>query len=397
MSAVGITERLKSRMNIAIIRGPFLNKFEMQSYEPLMKYHNITAHYTNDNFFNVEDINIPKRKLRSLESSFGSHVSRLLKLPLHLAGHYYHMVGLEREFELIDIAHTVETFYAFSYQAVKAKRKHRIKVVTTQWENIPFNHESLPLARHIKNAVRKNTDLFVAVTEQAKNALILEGVPSGKIVVIPMGVNLSKFRPSEKDEFYLSSLGLSRDDFIILFIGRLTWEKGIYDLIYAHNKLIKNRELYNRRIKLVIVGKGPAERQITKLTHELEISTTVKLAGSYAYDKMDKIHNLADIFALPSIPTKHWQEQFGMALVEAMACGKPLVSTLCGSIPEVVGESGILVTPGNHLSLYKKLKELIADESKRTELGRNARERAEEKYDAMTIATKLKDIYEKTW
>jgi len=381
-------------MDIAIIRGPFLNEFEMQSYEPLIKHHNITTYHVNDNFFNVEDINLPKKKLRSLESLLGSYMGGLWRLPLHLAGYCYHMIGLEKELELMDVAHTVETFNAFSYQAVKAKRKCDIKVVTTQWENIPLSHEYLPLSKHIKNVVRKNTDQFIAITEQAKNALVLEGVPEKKIVVIPAGVDLSRFKPSEKDELYSSKLGLSENDFVILFVGRLTWEKGVYDLIRVHKRLIEDQDLNGDEIKLIIVGKGPAERNLAQLICKLKTSKNVKLTGPCAYAKMHEVHSIADVFVLPSIPTKHWQEQFGMALVEAMACEKPVVSTVCGSIPEVLGNAGELTEPSNPTLLCRKIKELIVNKTKRTELGKLARKRAEEKYDAKVIANKLKEVYE---
>jgi glycosyltransferase involved in cell wall biosynthesis len=110
---------------------------------------------------------------------------------------------------------------------------------------------------------------------------------------------------------------------------------------------------------------------------------------------MPKIHNLADIFCLPSVATKGWEEQFGYALVEAMACGKPVVSTLTGSIPEVVkdGVTGILVNANDPHALQKALEELILNEKKRKNLGKNARQWVLQEFEANKIARQLAEIY----
>ena len=112
---------------------------------------------------------------------------------------------------------------------------------------------------------------------------------------------------------------------------------------------------------------------------------------------MPQIHNLADIFCLPSIGTKTWEEQFGYSMVEAMACQKPVISTLTGSIPEVVKDrqTGILIDPDSPQQLKRTLEELIADKQKRETLGRNGREWVLEKFDANKIASQLAEIYKK--
>jgi glycosyltransferase involved in cell wall biosynthesis len=112
---------------------------------------------------------------------------------------------------------------------------------------------------------------------------------------------------------------------------------------------------------------------------------------------MPQIHNLADIFCLPSTETKTWAEQFGYSLVEAMACGKPAVSTWTGSIPEIVKhrETGILVKPNNPVALKSALEELTANKLTREKFGTNGREWVLERFESNKIASQIAEIYRK--
>ena len=382
-------------MKIAIIRGGALNKFEMQSYEPLVKYFDIIAYYPNNHFLDVSIIDLPKKQLRALECVFGRPLSGLMDHPLRLLGYRDAMIGLVKELKSVDIAHTAETYNGYSYQAIKAKEKYGIKVVVSCWENIPFFCEYPNMRSHIKEKVRKNADLFIAITERAKEALIYEGVPEEKITVIPVGIDINTFKPGEKKEEYLKKFDLTKDDFVVLFIGRLVWEKGVYDLIYAAKRLSQDSELKHHSIKFVFVGKGPEEKKMQKLMKKLKIEKSVKLAGSLPYTDIPYIHNLADVFVLPSIPVRDWQEQFGMVFAEALASGNPVIAGESGSIPEVVGDAGILIQPNDPYSIYEEIKKLILDGDYREKNKKLARARAEKVFNPEKIALRIKEEYEK--
>lgn len=386
-------------MRIAIVRGPFLNKFEMQSYEPLRKKHDIIAYHTNKHFFDTEIIDLPMKSFRTPEGLFGHKFLRTLSLPSRFVGRGYQMLGLERELKDRDIIHTAETYWYFSLQCVEAKKKYGTKVVLTEWENIPFVEDRHPLRkmsleRKIKEKIAKNTDLFVAVTQKTRDVLILEGTPPEKIEVIPVGVHLDKFSPSTRNPELLSKMGIQEDDTVILFVGRLVWEKGGYSLLYSMKMLLNDGI---SKVKVIFCGSGPEEKALQDKADALGISKNMIFLGSVPYPEMPQIYGLADVFTLLSIPTKNWQEQFGMVLVEAMACGKPVVSTLNGSIPEVVGDAGILIPPDDPSSLFEILKNLIQDEAKRRELGKTARKRAEKEFDSRKIADRLEKAYERIY
>jgi glycosyltransferase involved in cell wall biosynthesis len=392
-------------MKIAIIRGPYLNKFEMQNYEPLLNSCDLTAYYCIDTFRppeSLKDISIPKKRLKSLEGIMGYRVSKVLRYPFGFIGYRHHMIGLEKELKSYDIAHTAETYHAFSYQCVKAKRKYGTKVVVTCWENIPFFNETPNLrgyvkSNYIKRAVRDEADLFIAITERAKEALIYEGVPEEKITVIPAGVDLERFKPRPKDKEILEKLGLDQKDFVILFVGVLNIYKGIYELVYAAKRLFLDKDLdfVKEHLRLVLVGSGDEEQRIKKLVKKLGISEFFVFAGHQPYMQIHRFYSIADVFTLPSKPIETWQEQFGMVFIEAMASGLPIVSTLCGSIPEVLGDAAVLVQSADAYSLYQGLKKIITNDELRAGLRLRARKRAEENFDPEEIAGKIIEVYEK--
>jgi glycosyltransferase involved in cell wall biosynthesis len=211
--------------------------------------------------------------------------------------------------------------------------------------------------------------------------------------VVPAGLDCTRFKPAEKNEQVAEKLGISKDLIRILFVGRLVPEKGIFDLLNAFSILLRNVQ----NVELLIVGSGSSSMQIqiSQLVENLKIGGKVKFLGSIEYSNMPQIHNLADVFCLPSIPTKTWAEQFGYSMVEAMACGKPVVSTSTGSIPEVVKDraTGILVKPNDPRGLESALEELILNKQERDAFGRNAREWVLQKFEANKVAGQLANIY----
>jgi glycosyltransferase involved in cell wall biosynthesis len=105
--------------------------------------------------------------------------------------------------------------------------------------------------------------------------------------------------------------------------------------------------------------------------------------------------NGLDLLVLPSLETKHWTELFGRILVEAMACEVPVIASRSGGIPEVLGDAGVLVEPGNRLDLASAIDRLCADPSARCELGLKGRKRAVECFDVPVVARILgRDIME---
>lgn len=363
-----------SSPRIAIIRGPNLNPWEMQNYEPLDKDFDITAFTTRNPNFNIEEIKVP-----------------VVKLPSHPENPAY-MVGLEFALFDSDLIYTADTTWTFSYQAILIKEKFNKPVVCLQWENIPFAYEEYEQMRLMKKKVREGADFFIAVTERAREALMLEGVSPERITVLPMGININRFKPDKSAALELrEDLGIRPSEKVILFIGRVVWEKGIYDLIYAVKLALG--DLKGSGIRVIITGRGPELQSVRERVEELGISDRFVFIESYPYHRIHQLFNMADIFVLPSISLRTWKEQLGMVLIEAMACATPVISTLSGSIPEVVGDAGLLVQPNDPHCLAHAMVDLLKNERMRLELGRKGRERVESKFSAEKISQKIGEVF----
>ncbi|HCV41953.1 MAG TPA: glycosyl transferase family 1 [Bacteroidetes bacterium] len=378
------------KKRVALVRGPNLNSWEMQNFVPLKESFDITAISSYLPEYSLNNEELPVRKLFSWGQLARARVLR--RLLRSWLGDFHDLQGLGRALEGFDLVHAAETQYYFSYQAARVKRSLGFKFVLSVWENIPFLLNNAA-ARHNREVVFREADLILAVSQRTKETLMLEGANPGKIRVQPPGIDTDNFRPMSRDVGLLSRLGCSEEDFVILMIARLVKQKGLYDLVFAVRRLIER--LRNKRtVKLLIGGTGPEEKHIRKMISQLGLQNNVRMIGSHSYQSMTAIHNLADVFVLPSQPTPVWQEQFGYVLLESMACGKPVISTLSGSIPEVVGDAGLLVPPSDFSSLANSLEEIFNANELRTELGRRGRARACEMFDLRKIAGQFQTHYE---
>jgi glycosyltransferase involved in cell wall biosynthesis len=381
---------------VGILRGSSLNPYEGQYFKKLPHYgFQPIGIMTYDNSFRADEIPFPVRVGHSYKTLTKGKF-RLLQRLAKKATKYnfesynfriYNLKGLTRD---LDVIHSADIEFAYTYQAAKTG----IPTVVTEWENIPFNFEEQPYSR-IKKYNREHIAHFIAITEKAKEALIAEGVGSNRITVIPAGIDCETFKHASRNIGLLEKFGLSKDTTKILFVGRFVPEKGIFDLLNAFSMLLTKEQ----KLELLIVGSGTTEMtiEINRLISTLKIRRQVKFLGSIKYADMPQIHNLADIFCLPSTETKTWAEQFGYSLVEAMACGKPAVSTWTGSIPEIVKnrETGILVKPNNPIELKSALEELSLNSSVRKKFGANGREWVLQRFEADKVAGQIAEIYRK--
>ncbi len=385
-------------MKIALIRAQNLNPFEAINYLPLAEKHQFMAFITKNPHFEIGNINFDKRQLFCLEDliDYSSWPLNSFLVQFISFFGYNHLFGLEKYLKDFEILHPAETFNDYSYQAIKTKEKYNQKVVVTCWENIPYFKKKpgykKPILKKMKK-IREGADAFIAMTETAKKTLMAEGVPEDKIYVVLCGVNLEKFRPLPKDQNLLKELNLSGEDFVVLFVGRITYEKGIYDLVDAAKILSEDSILKSQPLKFILVGKGPEEKNLQKLITKLSLENQVKIAGYIPHSKLSHWYSLADLVVAPSIPLPSWQEQFGHVLAESLACGKPVITTTSGSIPDVVGKTGILIPPRSPKNLASEIKKFILDKSYLKEKGLEARKYAEDNLNHLKISQQIDQIY----
>lgn len=370
--------------NVTIVRGKFLNRYEMQAFTPLIRDYRITAYSSltplHDQFA------FPLIKLPSPMDLPNVPYKMPILNRLMIDAHY--LVGLEARLRNADLVHTAETYFHFTQQCLNAKARGWVrKVVATVWETIPHNNEGIWGRAGFKDRARRELDHMLAVTNKAKTALVTEGADPARISVVGASVDTHVFHPGHARATDMPRLR-------ILFCGRLEPEKGVLDLIAAARLLGADPALAHTIVDLHIVGTGSAHGAVLSGTRQLRKNwhSTVESA---TYDQMPAIYRQADIFVAPSKPIKAWEEQFGMALLEAQASGLPIVTTTSGGIPENTGNSAVLVPPGDIHALTFAIKDYVLHPRKRAAFARRARERAVAIHDVRVGARKLASVYER--
>lgn len=361
-------------MKIAIIRGDFASPWELQNFKPLAKKHELVL------FTGLRPVNdlssLSWLKIIKLPSPVDLDFGRFSRFTMAITNRLFtdaHVLfGLEKELQGFDIAHCAETYYSYTQQCIRAKELGYIKkVVSTVWENIAGNNEGISGRQGFKKNSFKNIDRFLAVTEGAKHALIKEGCPEEKIIILKPGIDLSYF--------YKRPFIEKKDKIRLLFVGRLVAEKGILDLVNIFLRLRKK----HTNIEFNIVGDGLLNPKIK--------GSAVNYLGKISYDNMPELYSQNDIFIHYPIGSKTWQEQYGMVLIEAMACGLPVVGLDKGSVKEVVGLGGFVVSQSKYL---RTLEELIINNVLRKGLSKKAKEFTRKNYNSLTYAKNLEKIYE---
>jgi glycosyltransferase involved in cell wall biosynthesis len=136
------------------------------------------------------------------------------------------------------------------------------------------------------------------------------------------------------------------------------WEKGHQDALRALAALHRGIGGPARPdVRMLVLGDGPEADRLRRYAADLGLGGAVEFRPTVPYDEMPALYRSATSLVLGSLPTRGWEEQFGMVLVEAMASGTPVVATDSGAIPEVLGSYGALVRPGDWKAMAQALRD----------------------------------------
>ncbi len=219
--------------------------------------------------------------------------------------------------------------------------------------------------------VARGSDLVIAWTPHEKDAIVnYYGADADNVAVIPPGVDTDRFRPLDQAECR-RKLGIGGER-VLLYVGRLERLKGVDILLRAMQQLE-----HPAGVKLLIVGGNMGSHEMTRLkgiAREMGIEKKVQFLGSAPHSELPVYYNAADVCVLPS-----YYESFGLAALEASACGKPVVASRVGGLPSVVldGRTGYLIAwrcPG---PFVERLDLLLTNDHLRRQMGAAAREHAE--------------------
>lgn len=228
----------------------------------------------------------------------------------------------------------------------------------------------------------QRADLITTPSQVMKNVLIANQCPENKINIHRYGVNLDYFKPIDNT---------ASNIFTFLSVARLVEKKGLEYSLRAFSMLKDMQDVYYH-----IIGEGPLDESLQKLTKELGIQDNVSFLGSK--DKSEVIRRMqqADVYVLTSVTAENGdQEGLPVTLIEAHAAGLPVISTYHAGIPELVThkQSGFLCGEKSVSCIAKYMSILAQHSAIRTEMGKQARIRADEEFNITSLNKDLSRIY----
>jgi D-inositol-3-phosphate glycosyltransferase len=250
---------------------------------------------------------------------------------------------------------------------------------------------------NIENEIIKNSSVIISLSESEKQNLNkLYGCPLEKVQVIPGGVSLKKWPLIDKQKAR-EFLGLKPEEFVVLFVGRLEWRKGIGTLISAAKLL--QPEIPN--LKVIIVGgkifgrdKNNSDfkeyKRLQKKAEDEKVNDLVAFLGRIDNARLSSCYRAADVFAVPS-----YYEPFGLVTLEAMANKTPVVASNIDGLATVIkhGENGLHFEPRNSLDLKEKIFSLYQSKDLVAKITENGYQEVKEKYSWYKIVGQISDIY----
>ncbi len=231
----------------------------------------------------------------------------------------------------------------------------------------------------------RNADLVVTISNYSLAKLVqLYGVTESKIRIVPNGVDIDRFKPTEDGEALKRQLGLGKKP-VILFVGRLIPRKGLSYLVKAAKSVVKEEN----DVAFLVVGDGPLREKMLRDLGHAGLLGNFALVGDVSEASLPSFYNCADIFVLPSI-----QEGQGIALLEAQSSGKPVVAFDTGATKEALQnrETGFLTAPSSR-DLADTLLRLLSDKSLREKMGRKGREFVSTSLSWDISAHKMLEVY----
>lgn len=236
--------------------------------------------------------------------------------------------------------------------------------------------------------MRVGVDGFVAVSQESRDQLArLASLRAEQVRIVSNGIDTARFQPSSRRETLRAELGIPADRRIVVNVARLCPEKDLASLLYAFRRVHDALE----RTELWLIGDGPERGRLEALASDLEIARCVSFLGVRA--DIPRLLPAADLFCLSS-----WSEGLPMALLEAMACGVPIVATSVGDVPRALlgGLCGLVVPPHDPQLLAGACLDLLRDGARRTQMGSRSRSRAVQRFSLGVMAGEYARLYDET-
>jgi glycosyltransferase involved in cell wall biosynthesis len=307
--------------------------------------------------------------------------ARLLLIPFFLASFFFSALKAGKGSDLLQAY-----WLPAGLVALLVKWFTKVPVVINLWGS-DFLLLRIPGFALICRALLRGADAIVCESDHFKHRLHQLGIPEDKISVLANGIDLENFKVGDKSSAR-QQLDLSQDKTIILNVGGMSPVKGQKYLIEAIPEILAK----DQNVQFIFVGDGEERKALEALVNACELTPYVLFTGMLKASEIPLWLHSADIFVLPSL-----SEGNPNVLLEAMACGLPIIATSVGGVPDMVRDEqeGLLVPPKSPQALAGRIITLIRDKALRDKLGQNGLKTVQDNYGTWEKqSAKLKIIYE---
>jgi L-malate glycosyltransferase len=245
------------------------------------------------------------------------------------------------------------------------------------WQNI-FKRYPIPF-RQMEQWVLKHTDVMFPGSYSAEAVMREKGF-DGQSVLMPSGIDPAIYYPRSQNV----NLGAT-NEILIGYVGRIVEQKGLKTLLLAL------KEIEGLPWRLVMIGSGEFEPEFDQIARQLNLTNRIQKLGFVPFTETPNYLSALDIVVLPSETRSSWKEQFGRVIIEAMACGTPVIGSDSGEIPHLIRatQGGIVFSEGNAIELSQSLKQLISDKELRATLAQTGRQFVLQNYTNALLARRF--------
>ena len=278
-----------------------------------------------------------------------------------------------------DILHP-HTSHAHTLAFFSSMGTHVNRLVTRRVDFSIFRHSFLKLSG-IK--YRCMSDFYIAISHKIKDVLVNDGIPAGRIFVVPSGINPNRFANAGTDDL-IAEFNIKSSEQIVINVAHLAGHKGQQYLVRAIPLVLAKIPT----ARFFIVGGGELMDKLKNLAASLGLKKELAFTG-FRRD-VGAFYQIADLFVMSSV-----QEGLGTAVLDALALGKPVVATQSGGIPEIIknGENGLLVSPADPKVLSEGIIRMLTDDELAKRVAKTGQSMVKQQFTIDTMVDGNIDVY----
>lgn len=376
-------------VRLLVVGHSYMTRFAQAKYETLVRLHPdvsvraiVPSRWSGLREYAAEERNDARFRVTALPVAFQGWGSRYVFTSPRL-------ISLLREFRpnVVQVEHEPAALALLQLNLALAALGQRPKIVLFSWEDIRASRNpAMALAsRAIERFNVSRLSHAIPGNDDAVAVLRSKGY-RGPLTQLPqVGIDPDEFRPGREDALR-AELGLG-ESFVFGFAGRIVREKGMVTLARALTKM------GDRDWKLLLVGAGDALAEVRGLLEGVGLGDRLRHVAPLPHLELPPYYRCMDAFVLASETTPRWKEQFGHVLLQAMACGVPIVASSSGYIPKVVGDAALSFEEQNVDALAEALARMIDDAALRETLVGRGHAAVAERYSHDAMARRIYAIY----